>query len=238
MKKVKLKNDNNRWLLTYSDLITLLMVLFIMLYAASNMDKEKYKQISTSFKAAFNINDSNDVGVFDDVNLNEGKSEPIEGDELSEEEKLKEVENNIEEVVSQLGLEKSITSSMEDSGILISINDNLLFENGDAELKDQYKTKLVKVAEVIKKIPNDVQVEGHTDNIPIENYKYKSNWQLSAIRAANVVEFLSERCKISPNRLSIAAYGEYKPKKENSTQEGRAINRRVNILILKTNTEK
>lgn len=228
MRKEKVVKDNSeRWLLTYSDLITLLMVLFVILYASSNIDKDKYKEVATSFREALYTENSSEVSIYDNTSSDSGE------DDLSDEEKLEKVQNNIEETIEKLGLDKNVTSVMEEGGILISINDSLLFDSGEADLKDQYKTELFKIAEALKQVPNDIQVKGYTDNVPIKSSKYNSNWQLSSIRAANVVEFLMNSCGISGERLSAAAYGEYSPAKDNSTSEGRAFNRRVNILVLK-----
>ena len=100
------------------------------------------------------------------------------------------------------------------------------------DIKEEMKSKLSSLSNILNKIGNYVRIEGHTDNIPIENEDFSSNWQLSSIRASNVVEFLIEEGGIAPSRLSAVGYGEYRPISDNNTEDGRKQNRRVNILIL------
>ena len=135
-------------------------------------------------------------------------------------------------MIKNLGLEDSVSTTIEERGLVISFNDSIFFDSAKADIKENMKTKLVALSEILNKIDNYVRVEGHTDNIPIKNEFYNSNWQLSSIRASNVVEFLIEYGSVSPDRLSAVGYGEYRPISDNNTEEGRAKNRRVDILIL------
>lgn len=233
MKKKKEKAENSeRWLLTYSDLITLLMVFFVVLYSASNINQKKYEKLANSMSSAFTggtgIGESG-VGQGLENSSDEGELKPLV---QSEEEKLQGIEGQVDEMINNLGLEDSVSTTIEERGLVISFNDSIFFDSAKADIKENMKAKLVALSEILNKIDNYVRVEGHTDNLPISNELYSSNWQLSSTRASNVVEFLIEHGSISPNRLSAVGYGEYRPVSDNNTEEGRAKNRRVDILIL------
>ncbi|MBS5938110.1 chemotaxis protein MotB [Clostridium sartagoforme] len=233
MKKRKEKPENSeRWLLTYSDLITLLMVFFVVLYSASNINQKKYEKLASSMNSAFTggtgIGDSGEGGA------NEGSSDEGELKPLvqSEEEKLQGIEGQVDEMIKEMGLEGSVSTSIEERGLVISFNDSIFFESAKAEIMEDMKLKLVSLSTVLNKIDNYIRIEGHTDNVPIRNEYFSSNWQLSSTRASNVVEYLINNGGISPDRLSAVGYGEYRPVADNSTNQGRSKNRRVDILIL------
>lgn len=233
MKKRKEKPENSeRWLLTYSDLITLLMVFFVVLYSASNINQKKYEKLASSMNFAFTggtgIGDSGEGGA------NEGSSDEGELKPLvqSEEEKLQGIEGQVDEMIKEMGLEGSVSISIEERGLVISFNDSIFFESAKADIMEDMKLKLVSLSTVLNKIDNYIRIEGHTDNVPIRNEYFSSNWQLSSTRASNVVEYLINNGGISPDRLSAVGYGEYRPVADNSTDQGRSKNRRVDILIL------
>ncbi|WP_411170566.1 flagellar motor protein MotB [Clostridium sp. MB05] len=230
-KRVEKPENHERWLLTYSDLITLLMIFFVVLYSASTVNETKYKQLATSMGAVFTggstvLGSEENSGSSSD---NAGELKPLV---QTEEEKLKGIENQINDIVKDLQLEGSVSTSIEERGLIISFTDSVFFDSGKADIKDELKPKLISVSKILNKIDNYVRVEGHTDNIPINNSDFHSNWQLSSVRASNVVEFLINYGEISPNRLSAVGYGEYRSSADNNTEEGRAKNRRVDILIL------
>lgn len=231
MKKKRVEKENSeRWLLTYSDLITLLMVFFVVLYSASNVNQKKYEKLANSMSSAF----TGGSGIFEDghdVDENSSNSE-INPLVQNEEEKLQSIEGQVDVMIKELGLEDSVSTSMEERGLVISFNNSIFFDSAKANIKEDMKSKLVSLSTILNKIDNYVRVEGHTDNIPIKNQYYNSNWQLSSIRASNVVEFLISQGNISPDRLSAVGYGEYRPIDDNTSEDGRAKNRRVDILIL------
>lgn len=233
MKKRKEKPENSeRWLLTYSDLITLLMVFFVVLYSASNVNQKKYEKLANSMASAFTggtgIGDAGTGQVAGDSS-DDGELAPLV---QSEEEKLQGIEGQVDNMIKDLGLEDSVSTDIEERGLVISFNDRIFFDSAKADIKEDMKSKLGSLSTILNKIDNYVRVEGHTDNLPISNTFYSSNWQLSSIRASNVVEFLVGNGGISPDRLSAVGYGEHRPIADNTTDEGRAKNRRVDILIL------
>ncbi|MCX7856647.1 MAG: flagellar motor protein MotB [Deltaproteobacteria bacterium] len=213
-----------RWLITYADLITLLLAFFIMMYAFSKQDAEKYKEVSRHLKTIF-VSGS---GIAEKGGLT-GKGV------LDENELLKsEIEKELEELKVMQGLNQ-VSVVSDERGIVIRILDRAFFDEGKAELKENAKNAIHKIAPLIKKIPNHIRVEGHTDNLPISNSEFKSNWELSVRRATEVVRYFIEKTGIPPNRFSASGYAEYKPIAGNETPVGRALNRRIEIIILKSN---
>lgn len=230
-KRVEKPENHERWLLTYSDLITLLMIFFVVLYSASSVNESKYKQLATSMGDVF-TGGSSVLGSAE--NSGSSSDEPGELKPLvqTEEEKLQGIESQVNDIVKDLELEGSVTTSIEERGLIISFTDSVFFDSAKADIKEELKPKLISVSNILNKIDNYVRVEGHTDNLPISTSDYHSNWQLSSVRASNVVEFLISYGSISPSRLSAVGYSEYRPVADNATEEGRAKNRRVDILIL------
>lgn len=226
MKKKFKKTDNNeRWLLTYSDLITLLLIFFIVMYSTCSLDSSKYKELSKSMKGSFKV-------VNTDSNSEDRETASSDDEILSEEEMLSQVKSKVDELVKDSELEGTVSTSIQEKGLVISFNDTVLFNIGEAAIKEDWKQKLTSVSKVLNGIDNYIRVEGHTDNIAINTPEFHSNWQLSSVRASNVVEFLISDGGIDAGRLSAIGYGENRPVQSNDTEEGRAANRRVNILIL------
>jgi chemotaxis protein MotB len=235
MKRVKKEKDNSeRWMLSYLDFITLLMIFFLMLYAISNVDSNKSKALANSLKVGFNSgNGQNVIAVSDN-----SSSTPVVVDEesqVAEAEKLADVKKKVDELVNNSELKGSVSTSIQERGLLISFNDSVFFNSGEANIKSDWQSKLKSISKVLNEIDNYIRVEGHTDNVAINIDYFYSNWQLSSVRAANVVEFLITQGGVSPGRLSSVGYGEYRPIKSNDTEDGKSSNRRVDILILNTN---
>jgi len=163
-------------------------------------------------------------------------------------EKLKEAELNVstdmlqmeklKEVVSnKLSDQKNIELTNNERGLTISMPDTVLFDPGSAEIKKIAIPTLTKIAQSLKSTDNQIRVEGHTDNQPINTAEFPSNWELSTARATSVVKFFINNIKFSPTKLSAAGYGEFKPKTTNTTPEGRQSNRRVDIVIMSSGSE-
>lgn len=231
-KKPEKKADGLRWMLTYSDLITLLMIFFIVMYSMSQVDQNKYKQISESLSIAMGggksiIGSDSTSSVKDNV-----KEIDTANTSVSEEKKLEQLKKEVDKYLEKNGLSNSVSTQVDERGLIVSINDTLFFDTGKAEIKPQIQAKLIGIGKIVNKLGNSIRIEGHTDNVPISNSQYSSNWQLSCIRAANVTQFLQSKVGISPSKLSAVGYGEYKPVIDNSTEAGRAKNRRVDIIIV------
>ena len=214
-------SDNNadRYLITYSDLITLLLGLFIILYAISNIDLNKYQKMMTAMGSIFG--NSGEIPT-----LNETKRDVI----TTTTEKLK---DDLNTVIKRYNYNKSVSLEENERGVVLHILDDIMFASAQAELNDKSKQILHQLAMIIKDLPNDIRIEGHTDNIKINSALYPSNWHLSVNRALNTAYYLMENEGLSPEKLSIVGYSEFKPIADNSTAEGRLKNRRVDIVIIK-----
>lgn len=230
--------NSERWLLSYADFITLVMIFFVVLYSMSNLDNQKYQQLASGLNKAMGGGGATligkDPGTSIDKNTNPVDTNVVNSDEQA---RLEQVKSLVDKYLSSSGLSDSVGTSIEERGLVLSFKDTLFFDSGKADIKNEQIKKLVEIGKILNQpIINSsyIRVEGHTDNIPISTYEYKSNWDLSVIRAANVSQLLINQSGIKPERISATGYGEYRPKMNNSSEAGRASNRRVDILIMNT----
>lgn len=236
--KKKKKDNSERWLLTYSDLITLLMIFFIVMYSISNVDSEKYNSLATSLNTSFNptfsiVEGSGNHYIGNGLSNNTGNSQFLSN--VSPQTTLsptQEIENELRNYLEAHDLTSQIDLHIEPQGLILSLNENVFFESGRAEIQPDYKKNILEIGEILNTFDNDVAIEGHTDNIPISNSRFKSNWELAAVRATNVVHLLIDEGHVAPNKLCATSYGEYRPIASNDTAEGRAKNRRIDIVLL------
>lgn len=219
--------NHERWLITYADMITLLMVFFIVLYASSIVDSNKFKSLASSLQQAFNVD------VLEGFDLETTSADPAAAEAL-----VSALKQDVESLQGELdalrgpGLSRGdIAVEVNREGILISIYGNLLFDSGKASINYEALDVLQHVARVIATKPYPIRVEGHTDNIPIETQLYPSNWELSTARATAVVRYLIDS-GISPLRVQAVGYGETRPLTENLNRDQRARNRRVDIQLI------
>lgn len=217
------ESDKDRYIITYADLITLLLGLFIILYAISNVDISKYQKM---------------MGVLGNVFGSQPTREKIEElqnqkFDIRDQITVSNLKDNLQTLISENNLNSSVQLEENERGITIRILDDILFPTGKAEIREDSKLILQKIASIIRTLPNDIRVEGHTDNLPINNSVFPSNWHLSVARALNTAYYLIDSEKLPPEKVSIVGYSEYRPVLTNETPEGRANNRRVDIVILK-----
>lgn len=233
------EGNNERWLITYSDLITLLLVFFIILYAFSKIDNDKYKNLASGFNTVF----GSGTGIL----VGDGTGEMVgdgiggvggEGGEQTEEGMLSDIKDEVDSYLTSNGLEESVSTDIDDRGLIIRMSNSILFDSGTANIKADNSSSLSTIGTLLNSMPNYIRIEGHTDNLPISNTKFKSNWELSVLRATNVAEILIADAGIKPERISVLGYGEFRPIADNSTAEGRAKNRRVDIVIMNTKFDK
>ena len=166
---------------------------------------------------------------------NSQTGENEEGATLSEFEKEEQVKELLDEYIAENSLSDDITTSIETRGLVVSFNGSMFFESGEAEIKSEQIPSLVEVAKLLNQPflqQSYIRVEGYTDNVPMKNEEYDSNWDLSVMRASNVAKAIIDQSGIDPTKVSAVGYGEYRPTGDNKTSEGRAQNRRVDILIL------
>jgi len=219
-----------RWLLTYADLITLLLAFFIMMYTFSKQDAQKYNEVTAHLKSIF----SGGSGIAKKGNL-EGKL-PVDlqmqiGSNAMIEERIKQ---EFREIADENGLKNNITVFTDARGVVVRIMDKAFYDEGKADLKQGAKNALNKIIPIMKGIKNHIRIEGHTDDTPISKGEFKSNWELSVRRATEVVRYIVEKGPIAPDRISATGYAEYRPIVSNDTAENKALNRRVEIIIENT----
>lgn len=240
MKKKKQEGHGNseRWLLSYSDFMTLLMILFVVLYAMSNVDKAKFSQLAQSMNMAMGGGKSI-IGNDSAISITE-QSSPIDAElqAKKEEAKMEDLKAKVDKYLEQNGMKSSATTQIDERGLVVSLTDTMFFDTGKAEVKPEAQTKLIDLGKILNGLNNYMRIEGHTDNQPIHTAEFSSNWQLSAVRAANVSELLTEKSGVPGAKLQSVGYGEYRPILDNSTEEGRARNRRVDIIIVNSKFNK
>lgn len=223
------------WMATYGDLVTLLMCFFVLLFAFSSIDAQKFEAVMQSFQGSAGILSGGTSLTPADM-IFDGMPEVEASKPVTNQEDLQVLKEAVEKFIAENKLESKVTVELEDRGLLLRFEDNALFDSGKADLKDSSVTTLKFLAEILNTEEfntKNVRVEGHTDNRPINTAKFPSNWELSTTRASNVVRFFIEVGKMQPSRFSASGYSEYYPIASNDLPEGRAMNRRVDIVVLR-----
>ena len=221
-----------RWLLTYADMITLLMAFFIMLYSMSILNINKFQQVAISIRSGFaGLVEGQGRSILASSGQFSAKPSPIEGDSVGVPWR---VVRQVQRYIKEQRLDKVVKLRADDRGMIISLaTDGVVFQKGQGDLNTQAMSILDSVGKTLKDLPNQLIVEGHTCNLPISNDRYPSNVHLSAVRAANVAYYLIDSIGIDPRRVAVAGYGEWKPLVSNSSEKNRAMNRRVDLVVLK-----
>jgi chemotaxis protein MotB len=224
------------WLTTFNDLVTLLMVFFVLLFTMSTIDTRKMQDFQYALQSGLGILETGSK-----VAISVKRTQPV--DDMShimtqaEGEQYKPGSNQpggkLADQVRQLAeADLNIQVTHTHQGTRLSFEDQVLFDFGRATINRTGFAFLNKIADVLDKLPYAVRVEGHTDNVPIRTRRFPSNWELSVARAVSVVKYFAEVSNIDPRRLSAVGYGESRPVAENDTLANRAKNRRVEILLL------
>lgn len=224
------------WMTTYSDLMSLLLTFFILLYSMSTIDAEKFKNITYSLQEALSGLGGQSIldGEVSHESLPIKETIPISENTIGEliPKEILDMYEKVSEYLVENNLDANVTVRMNTQGVFVNIKEAILFESGSAELKESGLQLLMQLEGLINDFDNDIVIEGHTDNIISNTVLYPSNWELSTARAVSVVRYLSEVEMINPSRLSARGYGEYSPIASNDTPQNRAINRRVNMFIV------
>ena len=230
------EHEGEPWLLPYSDLMTLLLALFIALFAISQTDQKKMSELAQAFTAAFNMGGPS---FFDKAGPNVGRRAETPSDEdlgnsayFAENSQLEEIQKKMQEYIEENNLEDQLSTEMAEEGLMIRIKERALFPSGSAQLVGQAQSIVPVVAGMLASLPERVVISGHTDNVPISTAQYPSNWELSASRAMNLMKaVLAAEKSLNPARFSAIGYSEYRPIADNKTDAGRQQNRRVEIFI-------
>lgn len=242
-KKHQAHENHERWLVSYADFITLLFAFFVVMFANAETGKSKSSEISESVKKAFKEGKMAAVvniimgGTSPDKGRGNAQMRGPGGSEKSDKPKppFAELTASLKDLTSELKQEidkGKINVHMEPRGLAVSFEEAALFASGDAVVGDWATESIQKVADALNKVPNPVRLEGHTDSVPIHNTRFHSNWDLSAARSVALLELLTEKYSVPRERLSIAGYADTAPVASNDTLEGRARNRRCEILIM------
>ena len=223
------------WLVPYADILTLLLALFIVLFASSNVSQQKLEQMSNVFNNIF----SSSSGILDNaapIQTPNGSSEQLNSQMskyLEDQASLEEIQDRVEDFIAVNELENQFDTKMTGEGLLITIRDSILFDPGKADVKPEYLSVAAELAEVLELEPaRKIIVSGHTDNVPMNTPEFPSNLHLSAIRAINFLSILiNSNDKLDSKYFTVSGQGENYPIDSNETAEGRAKNRRVEVLI-------
>ncbi|MCM3749465.1 flagellar motor protein MotB [Paenibacillus pasadenensis] len=250
------------WLIPYADLLTLLLALFIVLYASSSVDAKKFEEMSRAFNIA--LSGGNGVlesyksidteGMVSDVKKKEeGSSSDVKNESSTqqqvtaanldkamqelmkkEQEDLEKLKRQVDQYIKDNGLSTSLETKLNQSRLMITISDRALFPSGSASVKPEAEKLGTFISSILQKYPNyEVMVTGHTDNQPISTSQFRSNWDLSTMRAVRFMDVLLQNSKLDPKRFSAVGQGEYEPVAKNDTEAGRAKNRRVEVSIIR-----
>lgn len=257
--------NQERWLISYADFITLLFAFFVVMYSISQVNDSKYRVLSDTFIEAFNQptdaqtnsepqdNLSPSTAIIAPIDMGQTAVEPVSGEQssavrtdvemqgvdepLKTSDELAQISDLVAEKFAQLINDQLIQISSNELWLQIELKDSILFSSGSADTSNQAQMIFDEIAGILKNYSNPVQVEGFTDNIPINSVKYPTNWELSTARASAIVKYLASK-GVAPERLSAVGYGEYQPVAENDTEQGRAQNRRVTIMVAKRKMER
>ncbi|WP_106496880.1 flagellar motor protein MotS [Lentibacillus sp. Marseille-P4043] len=259
MKRRQIKKSKNngapKWMVTYSDMVTLILVFFILLFSMSQVDSAKFDAISESFRNRMifdfypspvpmdnpteNTSDQEsgkNSNEFENPTQLENKND--RDDEGSQkEDSLSNLMKDVEEYLDKNKLNNVISASRTERGVVLVLQERILFDSGEAAILDSGKPFLNKIGTLLKRIPNHVKVEGHTDSRPISNFRYPSNWELSGARASSVIRYLIKQNNFDESRFSFVGYGDTKPIVPNDSEKNWSKNRRVEIVILENDAE-
>lgn len=235
-----------RWLVSYADFITLLFAFFVVMYSISSVNEGKYRVLSDTMVAAFNTPPKTIQPIQVGEQGVSGPPSPVKSEhatpamqpgviqqlaQTARSSDMGHIANDFEHALAPMIKAGLINVKHNDLWVEIEINTSILFDSGSASLENDALPVLKQLADVLKKYPNAIQVEGFTDNVPIDTSMFPSNWELSAHRAASVVHLFMDQ-GVQPDRMAAIGYGEYRPIADNATAEGRRKNRRVVVVIL------
>ena len=228
--------SRDRWLVSYADYVTLLLAFFVTIYAVSQLDNSKLIQAQQSINRALNapvflrgfplepgLGDASAPGAHGDL--------PAAGLRTSPRTQIEEVAHTVQKSLRNMANYDDIKLMITGRGLVIHLPEFLFFTTGEAQIRPEAEPLLDRLAGLLRKIPNQVVVEGHTDNRPINTPQFPSNWELSVHRATSLVRYLVEKQHLDPTRFAAAGYGEHAPLTSNDEEAGRRVNRRVDIVI-------
>jgi chemotaxis protein MotB len=257
-KKHEKEPNHERWLVSYADFITLLFAVFVTLYAMSQTDKKKVEQVITSLRESFGLSSlsggSAKPAVLPSMNMSiipsispeaikpaprmRGVKSEGKGRGKAVEKDFTEIKTSLEAYLMMHGANEEVSISINQRGLVVSLKEAGFFDSGSAVIKQSSMPILGRVIEALAAYDNQFRVEGHTDNIPIRTASFKSNWELSTTRATNLVHYMINNYSFDPSKISAAGFGEFRPVADNGSGDGRAKNRRVDVVMLSLDAER
>ena len=218
-------NENaDRWLLTYADMITLLLAFFVVMYSMSRLDAKKFGRMAEALNGVLRGGESI-LNTYDKPHLDDGHGLLKLGN-------LRMIQTQFRQQFKDLGKESDVETEITERGLVVHIVESALFSQGSATLQSRATSVLDLIAERIQGIPNHIRVEGHTDDRSISTARFPSNWELSSARATEVIRYFTDNHGLPPDRASALGYGKFRPVLPNNSIESRAKNRRVDVVIL------
>ncbi|MBP1947826.1 flagellar motor protein MotS [Virgibacillus litoralis] len=250
------KSGAPKWMVTYSDMVTLILVFFILLFSMSQIDLVKFEAISESFKnrmifdfypspvpmenptentsnqeSGKNSNEFENPTQFENINDRDDTTADETDDSLDK------LMGDVGQYLDNNSLNNVVSASRTERGVVLVLQESVLFDSGEAIIVDSGKPFLDKIAKLLSNIPNHVKVEGHTDNRPISNFRYPSNWELSGARASSVIRYLIKENNFDDSRFTAVGYGATRPIVPNTSAINWSKNRRVEMVILENNNQ-
>lgn len=255
LKKQPEKHVNHeRWLVSYADFITLLFAVFVVLYAMGQSDKAKVEQVMQSIQASFgmtnagasapkiNVIPSQAITVIPslkpELKINPmGRTRSGQAKSRADEKDFRQIKAAVEAYLVKQGAQSKVTLEITRRGLIVSLKEAGFFNSGQANIKPDAYELINSIAEVMTQYNNPLRLEGHTDNVPISTAQFPSNWELSTARATNGLKYLLKNFDVDANKISATGYAEFRPIADNTTSEGRARNRRVDLVMLSGEAE-
>jgi chemotaxis protein MotB len=226
------------WMATFADMVTLLMCFFVLLFAMSSTQQESFKELVESLKSALGVQQVPEAGTREGLTMHkipdDGQKQEEDTDAVDEaggmvQKELDQIVSDVRELIMFNQLGGMVKVEGDEMGAKITISDVLLFPPGEAEMSRGGLRVMKKIANILSQFQYQIRIEGHTDNTPIHTTKFPSNWELSADRACEVVRFLITQ-GVNPNLMAAVGFAEFRPVATNDTAEGRAENRRVEVI--------
>lgn len=221
-----IKTGHERWLVSYADFITLLFAFFVVMYSVSQVNETKYQSLSETLNTAFNQATASNSGS-DQESTVQGSSEETTERSLA---KLESLSEDIQASLSKFDVAGEANLSANENWVELTLSSELLFKVGRAQTNKDAQVLFSDIADMLSNVDNEIQVVGHTDDLPISNAEFSNNWELSSARAISIVNLFAFQ-GIQQDRMSAVAFGEFRPVADNSTEEGRRKNRRVVLRI-------
>lgn len=255
LKKEPEKHANHeRWLVSYADFITLLFAVFVVLYAMGQSDKAKVEQVMQAIQQSFgmattgaptpkvNVIASQTITVIPSLKPDikvapMGRARTGQAKARAEEKDFRQIKSAVEAYLVKQGAQNKVTLEITRRGLIVSLKEAGFFNSGQATIKPEAYDLINTIAEVMTQYNNPLRVEGHTDNVPISTSQFPSNWELSTARATNGLKYLLRNFDVDANKISATGFAEYRPIADNATAEGRAKNRRVDLVMLSAEAE-